>query len=48
MGEVMAMDMEGQSPTAEQAVFEKSDDLAGNSPLVSRSSKTVGFSIRAA
>jgi DNA topoisomerase 6 subunit A-like protein len=28
----MAMDMEGQSPTAEQACFEKSDDLAGDSP----------------
>ena len=25
----MDMDMEGQSPTAEQACFEKSDDLAG-------------------
>jgi hypothetical protein len=48
MGEVMAMDMEGHSPTAEQAVFEKPDDLVANSPKVNRSPKPVGFSIRAA
>ena len=36
VGAVMAMDMEGQSPTAEQACFEKSEDLAAESPSQSK------------
>jgi hypothetical protein len=40
MGEVMAMDMEDQSPTAEQAVFEKTEDLVANSPWSTETQKT--------